>query len=143
MANLLVNLSLEVKDYQTGEDAITNFTGEILAIDYEAKTNIYRFYDRETNSNLLVSIDYSKEKVVIQERNVDVIMYTELSLTEKGKCNYQIDNTHNLSLLTSAKIIDIKDDEIILEYDLFSIDDAINPLTRNKVRIVKEVKRKC
>ena len=123
MANLLAKLSLWVKDYQTNEEAETTFAGEIVSIDQNLKTNIYRFFNEESGS-LLVSIDYSNEKILIQERSANV-------------------KNNSLYLLTKAYKIEIDDNNVLLEYDLFNPNDVINPLTRNIVKIECEVRKPC
>ena len=142
MANLLAKLSLWVKDYQTNEEAETTFAGEIVSIDQNLKTNIYRFFNEESGS-LLVSIDYSNEKILIQERSANVKMHLELLDAKMANCNYQFDENNSLYLLTKAYKIEIDDNNFLLEYDLFNPNDVINPLTRNIVKIECEVRKPC
>lgn len=142
MANRLAKLVLSVKDYQTYASADALFNGEVVSIDYLLKTNIYRFFD-ENQGNILVTIDYSKEKIIVQERGDNVNMTLELELENQGKCIYRFDENNNLILASILVSSEISEDKLLLEYDLYNPNDMTNPITRNKVEINCEVKNLC
>lgn len=142
MANRLAKLVLSVKDYQTNASADAFFNGEVVSIDYLLKTNIYRFFD-DNQGNLLVTIDYSKEKIIVQERGDNVNMTLELELENQGKCIYRFDENNNLILASILVSSEISEDKLLLEYDLYNPNDMTNPITRNKVEINCEVKNLC
>jgi hypothetical protein len=142
MANRLAKLKLSVKDYQTYAAADAEFNGEVVSTDSSLKTNIYRFYDGE-QGNLLVSVDYSKEKIIIQERGDSVNMTLELELEKEGKCIYRLDETNTLNLASILVVVKISEDNLLFEYDLYNPNDMVNPITRNKVEINCEVESLC
>ena len=142
MANLLAKLILHVKDYKTKEEADTSFVGEVVSVDSELKTNIYRFFETDSGT-LMVSIDYKKEKIIIQERNDSVHMTLELELNKFGRCIYSFDPTNTLELETKCWEAHIDEDHVYLDYDLYVPGDHDKPLTRNIVEIKCEVKKPC
>lgn len=142
MANRLAKLKLSVKDYQTYAAADAKFSGEVVSTDSSLKTNIYRFFDGE-QGNLLVSVDYSKEKIIIQERGDSVNMTLELELEKEGKCIYRLDETNTLNLASILVVVKISEDNLLFEYDLYNPNDMVNPITRNKVEINCEVESLC
>ena len=142
MANRLAKLKLSVKDYQTCAAADAEFNGEVVSTDSSLKTNIYRFFDGE-QGNLLVSVDYSKEKIIIQERGDSVNMTLELELEKEGKCIYRLDETNTLNLASILVVVKISEDNLLFEYDLYNPNDMVNPITRNKVEINCEVESLC
>ena len=142
MANLLSKLKLHVKDYSTNEEAEEHFFGEVVSLDFDLKTNLYRFFNEESGA-LMISIDFSKDKVNIQERNSNVNLYLELEENATSKCIYKFDEKTNLELSTKTHKIEILEDHIILDYDLFNPNDLNQPLTRNTVEINCEVEKAC
>ena len=142
MANRLAKLKLSVKDYQTYAAADAEFNGEVVSTDSSLKTNIYRFFDGE-QGNLLVSVDYSKEKIIIQERGDSVNMTLELELEKEGKCIYRLDEKNTLNLASILVVVKISEDNLLFEYDLYNPNDMVNPITRNKVEINCEVESLC
>ena len=142
MANLLAELKLHVKDYQTKEEASTKFVGEVVSSDSDLKTNLYRFFETDSGT-LMVSIDYKKEKIIIQERNDTIKLYLELELNKEGRCSYSFDPTNTLELTSKAWEINISEDSVYLDYDLYNPNDLDKPLTRNVVEIKCEGKKPC
>jgi hypothetical protein len=142
MANRLAKLNLLVKDYQTYAEADAKFNGEVVSVDSSLKTNIYRFFDGEQGT-LLVTVDYSKEKIIIQERGDNLNMTLELELDKEGKCVYRFDETNTLVLTSKLFSSVIKDDYLSFDYNLYNPNDMENPITRNKVEIVSEVDNLC
>ena len=142
MANRLAKLKLSVNDNQPYAAAGAEFNGEVVSTDSSLKTNIYRFFDGE-QGNLLVSVDYSKEKIIIQERGDSVNMTLELELEKEGKCIYRLDETNTLNLASILVVVKISEDNLLFEYDLYNPNDMVNPITRNKVEINCEVESLC
>ena len=142
MANILSKIKLHVKDYSSNDEAETLFSGEVVSLDLDLKTNIYRFFDEE-GSSLMISIDYSKDKVIVQERSSTFTLHLELEEGELGKCVYKFDESTTLELTTKTHLIEIFKDRIKLEYDLFNPKDLDRPLTRNTVEINCEVTKSC
>lgn len=142
MANLLAKLILHVKDYKTKEEADTSFVGEVVSVDSDLKTNIYRFFETDSGT-LMVSIDYKKEKVIIQERSDNVHLTLELEEGNFGKCIYSFDANNTLNLESRAWEIKVDEDHVYLDYDLYAPNDHDKPMTRNIVEIKCEVKKPC
>ena len=142
MANELSKIKLHVKDYLSNDEAETLFSGEVVSLDLDLKTHIYRFFDGEGTS-LMISIDYSKEKVIVQERSSSFTLFLELEEGEIGKCVYKFEESTTLELSTKSHLIEILNDRIKLDYDLFNPKDLDHPLTRNIVEINCEVTKTC
>jgi len=141
MANRLAALTLSVRDYSTDERAEVRFNGEVVSLDDSGKVNIYRFFETE-NGTMMVTVDYSKEKIVVREQSETVLLSLELSEDLFGNVSYRIDG-NRLDLRSKMKRFETADGSICMEYDLFASDDLQHPLTCNQVEIRCEVIKPC
>lgn len=142
MEKILSKLTLSIKDYQSDANEEISFAGEVVSIDDSLKTNLYRFYQDEQGW-LMVSIDYSKDKIVIRETSNQVKLFLELKENEINKCTYQIDNNYFLKFNAKCFKVNIDENLIELDYELFAENDSMNPITRNTIKIETEVKKLC
>lgn len=101
MANRLAALTLSVRDYSTDERAEVRFNGEVVSLDDSGKVNIYRFFETE-NGTMMVTVDYSKEKIVVREQSETVLLSLELSEDLFGNVSYRIDG-NRLDLRSKMK----------------------------------------
>lgn len=141
MANRLADFTLSVTDYATNERAKFDFKGEVVSIDVSGKVNIFRFFETE-NGTMMVTVDYSKEKIVVREQSETVFLSLELIEDQIGKASYRIDGNF-LELRSKMRRFETTDDSMRIEYDLFSSDDLLHPLTCNQVEIRYEVIKPC
>ena len=144
MANRLCKITLSVKDYQTQQKGSFTYNGEVISLDSKLKHYYYRFYETDAGT-LSVSIDFSKPKIIIVEQSEQVVMTLGLNLTNNEKCIYQLDSSHHLQLVTKAWEIDIEEDRVYLDYDLYDASDVNleHPISRNIVEIICEGKKVC
>lgn len=142
MANRLATLTIRVEDYETKLDASTSFNGEVVAYDPDLKNYLFRFFETDSGT-LLVSIDYSKEKVIVTEKNDVVDLFLELELNQTGKCIYRFDANNSLNLESKSFEIEISEDKLSLGYDLYALNDNSKPLTKNRVEIICEGYKPC
>lgn len=140
MANKLCKITLSVKDYETRKSGSFIYEGEVIELDAELKRFMYRFYETDLGT-LNVSIDFSKDKVIIVESSDNVLLTLALKKDEYCKCNYRLDENHSIFLENKAFTIDISDSKVYLDYDLFDSKDKNHdkPISRNIVEI--EVRR--
>lgn len=90
----------------------------------------------------MVTVDYSKEKIVVREQSETVLLSLELSEDLFGNVSYRIDG-NRLDLRSKMKRFETADGSICMEYDLFASDDLQHPLTCNQVEIRCEVIKPC
>lgn len=144
MVNKLCKITLSVKDYQTQQKGSFTYNGEVISLDSNLKHYYYRFYETDAGT-LSVSIDFSKPKIIIVEQSEQVVMTLGLNLSKNEKCIYQLDSNHHLELVTKAWEIDIEEDRVYLDYDLYDASDVNleHPISRNIVEIKCEGKKVC
>jgi hypothetical protein len=142
MSNKLAKFKLEMKDYATRQRASVEYNGEVVSLDSDLKTYLYRFFETDAGT-LMIGIDFSKEKIIITETNDNVKMRMELSLDETGKCTYRLDADHSMNLFTKTFILKLTEEEVVLEYDLYDSDKLDKPVTANKVTITAEREKLC
>lgn len=144
MVNRLCKITLSVKDYQTQQKGSFTYNGEVISLDSNLKHYYYRFYETDAGT-LSVSIDFSKPKIIIVEQSEQVVMTLGLNLSSNEKCIYQLDSNHHLQLVTKAWEIDIEEERVYLDYDLYDASDVNleHPISRNIVEIICEGKKVC
>lgn len=136
MKTRLCTINLSVKDYVTKEKGSFSYHGEVVVIDKELKQYDFRFYNTDAGT-LAVSIDCSKKTIKVVEHSDAINLSLELELNEYRDCVYRFDANNTLNLLTKAWEVEISDDHILFDYDLYPINDSSSDgaLTRNIVRI--------
>lgn len=142
MVNRLCKITLSVKDYTTQQKGSFTYNGEVISQDDNLKHYYYRFYETDAGT-LAVSIDFSKPKVIIVEQSEQVVMTLGLNLGKVERCIYQLDANHHLELVTKTWEIQIENDRVYLDYDLYDASDVNleHPISRNVVEIKCEVKK--
>ncbi len=138
----IARLKLEIKDYATKEQVTNEFIGEVVSIDESLKSNLYRFFETDMGT-ILVSIDYHKEQVVIQENSETIKLSMVLKNGCLEKCVYHFDGNNYLELKTKAFEIVIDENNVKLDYDLYNLSDMNHPMTRNVIEITCEENRVC
>jgi hypothetical protein len=141
MANRLAKLTLSVSSVEEPTPYVNVFHGEVVSQDSDLKTNIYRFFETDYGT-LLVSIDYSKDKIVIQERSQIVNMTIHLQEGKVCSCSLLLEG-REMRLNTKTLSINISENKIALEYEIYVPEDLENYLTRNKIEIDCEVSNTC
>lgn len=141
MANRLAKLTLSVSSLEEPTPYVNVFHGEVVSQDSDLKTNVYRFFETDYGT-LLVSIDYSKDKIVIQERSQIVNMTIHLQEGKVCSCNLLLEG-REMRLNTKTLSINISENKIALEYEIYVPEDLKNYLTRNKIEIDCEVSNTC
>ena len=141
MANRLAKLTLSVSSLEEPTPYANVFHGEVVSQDSDLKTNIYRFFETDYGT-LLVSIDYSKDKIVIQERSQIVNMTIHLQEGKICSCSLLLEG-REMRLNTKTLSINISENKIALEYEIYVPEDLVNYLTRNKIEIDCEVSNTC
>lgn len=141
MANRLAKLTLSVSSLEEPTPYVNLFHGEVVSQDSDLKTNVYRFFETDYGT-LLVSIDYSKDKIVIQERSQIVNMTIHLHEGKICSCSLLLEG-REMRLNTKTLSININENKIALEYEIYVPEDLENYLTRNKIEIDCEVSNTC
>ena len=141
MANRLAKLTLSVSSLEEPTPYVNVFHGEVVSQDSDLKTNVYRFFETDYGT-LLVSIDYSKDKIVIQERSQIVNMTIHLQEGKICSCSLLLEG-REMRLNTKTLSINISENKIALEYEIYVPDDLENYLTRNTIEIDCEVSNTC
>ena len=141
MANRLAKLTLSVSSVEEPTPYVNVFHGEVVSQDSDLKTNVYRFFETDYGT-LLVSIDYSKDKIVIQERSQIVNMTIHLQEGKICSCILLLEG-REMRLNTKTLSINISENKIALEYEIYVPEDLENYLTRNKIEIDCEVSNTC
>ncbi len=141
MANRLAKLTLSVSSVEEPTPYVNVFHGEVVSQDSDLKTNVYRFFETDYGT-LLVSIDYSKDKIVIQERSQVVNMTIHLQEGKICSCSLLLEG-REMRLNTKTLSINISENKIALEYEIYVPEDLENYLTRNKIEIDCEVSNTC
>lgn len=141
MANRLAKLTLSVSSLEEPTPYVNVFHGEVVSQDSDLKTNVYRFFETDYGT-LLVSIDYSKDKIVIQERSQIVNMTIHLQEGKVCSCSLLLEG-REMRLNTKTLSINISENKIALEYEIYVPEDLENYLTRNKIEIDCEVSNTC
>lgn len=141
MANRLAKLTLSVSSVEEPTPYVNVFHGEVVSQDSDLKTNVYRFFETDYGT-LLVSIDYSKDKIVIQERSQIVNMTIHLQEGKICSCSLLLEG-REMRLNTKTLSINISENKIALEYEIYIPEDLENYLTRNKIEIDCEVSNTC
>lgn len=141
MANRLAKLTLSVSSVEEPTPYVNVFHGEVVSQDSDLKTNVYRFFETDYGT-LLVSIDYSKDKIVIQERSQIVNMTIHLQEGKVCSCSLLLEG-REMRLNTKTLSINISENKIALEYEIYVPEDLENYLTRNKIEIDCEVSNTC
>lgn len=141
MANRLAKLTLSVSSVEEPTPYVNVFHGEVVSQDSDLKTNVYRFFETDYGT-LLVSIDYSKDKIVIQERSQIVNMTIHLQEGKVCSCILLLEG-REMRLNTKTLSINISENKIALEYEIYVPEDLENYLTRNKIEIDCEVSNTC
>ncbi|MBE6132576.1 MAG: hypothetical protein E7180_04210 [Erysipelotrichaceae bacterium] len=141
MANRLAKLTLSVSNREENEPYVNVYHGEVVSTDSDLKTNAYRFYETDYGT-LLVSIDYSKEKIVIQERSQIVNMTIHLQKDKVCSCNLVLEEGE-IRLSTKGVEINISENNIKLEYQVYVPNDLENYITKNRIEIDCEVDNSC
>lgn len=141
MANRLAKLTLSVSSLEEPTPYVNVFHGEVVSQDSDLKTNVYRFFETDYGT-LLVSIDYSKDKIVIQERSQIVNMTIHLQEGKVCSCILLLEG-REMRLNTKTLSINISENKIALEYEIYVPEDLENYLTRNKIEIDCEVSNTC
>ena len=141
MANRLAKLTLSVSSLEEPTPYVNVFHGEVVSQDTDLKTNVYRFFETDYGT-LLVSIDYSKDKIVIQERSQIVNMTIHLQEGKVCSCILLLEG-REMRLNTKTLSINISENKIALEYEIYVPEDLENYLTRNKIEIDCEVSNTC
>lgn len=141
MANRLAKLTLSVSSVEEPTPYVNVFHGEVVSQDSDLKTNVYRFFETDYGT-LLVSIDYSKDKIVIQERSQIVNMTIHLQEGKICSCSLLLEG-REMRLNTKTLSINISENKIALEYEIYVPEDLENYLTRNKIEIDCEVSNTC
>lgn len=141
MANRLAKLTLSVSSLEEPTPYVNVFHGEVVSQDSDLKTNVYRFFETDYGT-LLVSIDYSKDKIVIQERSQIVNMTIHLQEGKICSCSLLLEG-REMRLNTKTLSINISENKIALEYEIYVPEDLENYLTRNKIEIDCEVSNTC
>ena len=141
MANRLAKLTLSVSSVEEPTPYVNAFHGEVVSQDSDLKTNVYRFFETDYGT-LLVSIDYSKDKIVIQERSQIVNMTIHLQEGKVCSCSLLLEG-REMRLNTKTLSINISENKIALEYEIYVPEDLENYLTRNKIEIDCEVSNTC
>ena len=144
MVNRLCKITLAVKDYETQQKGSFTYNGEVISLDSNLKHYYYRFYETDAGT-LSVSIDFSKPKVIIVEQSEQVLMTLSLNLASNERCVYKLDENHHLNLVTKAWEMDISEDRVYLDYDLYDASDVNleHPISRNIVEIICEGNKIC
>lgn len=144
MVNRLCKITLAVKDYETQQKGAFTYNGEVISLDSNLKHYYYRFYETDAGT-LSVSIDFSKPKVIIVEQSEQVLMTLSLNLASNERCVYKLDENHHLNLVTKAWEMDISEDRVYLDYDLYDASDVNleHPISRNIVEIICEGNKIC
>ena len=144
MVNRLCKITLAVKDYETQQKGAFTYNGEVISLDSNLKHYYYRFYETDAGT-LSVSIDFSKPKVIIVEQSEQVLMTLSLNLASNERCVYKLDENHQLNLVTKAWEMDISEDRVYLDYDLYDASDVNleHPISRNIVEIICEGNKIC
>ena len=139
MVNRLCKITLSVKDYQTQQKGSFTYTAEVISLESNLKHYYYRFYETDAGT-LSVSIDFSKPKIIIVEQSEQVLMTLGLNLQQNERCIYQLDENHHLELTTKTWEIDIQENRVYLDYDLYDSSDVNleHPISRNIVEIICE-----
>ena len=137
MSNSLAKFKLNMKDYSSKQSATVEYNGEVVSLDSDLKTYLYRFFETDAGT-LMIGIDFSKEKVIVTEENDNVKLRMELSLNETGRVLYHLDSTHSMILYSKAFTLDFDEEQVVLDYDLYDSDKLDKPVTRNKVVISAE-----
>ena len=139
MVNRLCKITLSVKDYQTQQKGSFTYNGEVISLESNLKHYYYRFYETDAGT-LSVSIDFSKPKIIIVEQSEQVLMTLGLNLQQNERCIYQLDENHHLELTTKTWEIDIQENRVYLDYDLYDSSDVNleHPISRNIVEIICE-----
>ena len=141
MANRLAKLTLSVSSVEEPTPYVNVFHGEVVSQDSDLKSNVYRFFETDYGT-LLVSIDYSKDKIVIQERSQIVNMTIHLQEGKVCSCSLLLEG-REMRLNTKTLSINISENKIALEYEIYVPEDLENYLTRNKIEIDCEVGNTC
>ena len=141
MANRLAKLTLSVSSVEEPTPYVNAFHGEVVSQDSDLETNVYRFFETDYGT-LLVSIDYSKDKIVIQERSQIVNMTIHLQEGKVCSCSLLLEG-REMRLNTKTLSINISENKIALEYEIYVPEDLENYLTRNKIEIDCEVSNTC
>lgn len=141
MANRLAKLTLSVSSVEEPTPYVNVFHGEVVSQDSDLKTNVYRFFETDYGT-LLVSVDYSKDKIVIQERSQIVNMTIHLQEGKVCSCSLLLEG-REMRLNTKTLSINISENKIALEYEIYVPEDLENYLTRNKIEIDCEVSNTC
>ena len=145
MANKLCKITLSVKDYETRKSGSFTYNGEVIELDSDLKRYMYRFYETDLGT-LSVSIDFSKDKVIIVESSDNVLLTLALQKDQFNKCNYKLDVNHSMFLENKCFETMITPTKIYLDYDLYDTKDKkhTKPISRNVVEIeVEENKKVC
>ena len=72
-------------------------------------------------------------------------MTLSLNLASNERCVYKLDENHHLNLVTKAWEMDISEDRVYLDYDLYDASDVNleHPISRNIVEIICEGNKIC
>lgn len=137
MSNSLAKFKLSMKDYSSKQSASVEYNGEVVSLDSDLKTYLYRFFETDAGT-LMIGIDFSKEKVIVTEENDNVRLRMELSIDESGKVVYHLDSSHSMTLYSKAFVLEFDEEKVVLDYDLYDSDKLEKPVTRNRVEIIAE-----
>ncbi len=145
MANKLCKITLSVKDYETRKSGSFTYNGEVIELDSDLKRYMYRFYETDLGT-LSVSIDFSKDKVIIVESSDNALLTLAIQKDQFNKCNYKLDANHSIFLENKGFDVMITPSKVYLDYDLYDPNDKkhAKPISRNVVEIeVEETKKVC
>ncbi len=98
-----------------------NTTTEALA-DFDKEKNIIRYKEED----LQVTIQILDKKVIIERKNEEYDLNLIFSQNERVTCKYQVDFIGlNLEISVYTKILEIEENRIYINYELFNDDKSI------------------